>query len=116
MKRIMTGDETWVYEDDTQTSRRSSEWRYHDEPKPKKPRQSLSKVKVMLTFFFFIIEAWYIPNSFRKDRRLIRTFARKYLSETAGIVGKFLDFARRQRAISPSYDCEYESQKRNKYD
>ncbi|KAJ8960181.1 hypothetical protein NQ318_003904 [Aromia moschata] len=30
-----TGDETWVYEYDMQTSRQSSEWRYDDEPKPK---------------------------------------------------------------------------------
>ncbi|KAJ8945418.1 hypothetical protein NQ318_009873 [Aromia moschata] len=60
MKRIITGDEAWVYEYDMQTSRQSSEWRYDDEPKPKKPRQSRSKVKVILTFFF--IEAWYIPE------------------------------------------------------
>ncbi|KAJ8957589.1 hypothetical protein NQ318_020630 [Aromia moschata] len=47
MNRIITGGETWVYEYDMQTSRQSSEWRYDDEPKPKKPRQSRSKVKVM---------------------------------------------------------------------
>ncbi|KAJ8948166.1 hypothetical protein NQ318_009258 [Aromia moschata] len=39
MKRIITGDETWVYEYDMQSSRQSSEWCY-DELNPKKPRQT----------------------------------------------------------------------------
>lgn len=52
MKRIVTGDETWVYEFDMQTSQQASEWHLPTEPKPKKPRQSRSKVKVMLTVFF----------------------------------------------------------------
>ena len=53
-KRIITGDETWVYEFDIQTSQQLLEWRTKAEPKPKKPCQSLSKVKVMLTVFFDI--------------------------------------------------------------
>lgn len=52
IKRIITGDETWVYEFDMQTSQQASEWRFSNEPKPKKPRQSRSKIKVMLTVFF----------------------------------------------------------------
>ncbi|CAK9801685.1 Mariner Mos1 transposase [Anthophora quadrimaculata] len=52
MKRITTGDETWVYEYDMQTSQQSSEYRLENEPNPKKPRQSRSKIKVMLTVFF----------------------------------------------------------------
>ena len=51
IKRIMTGDETWVYKFDMQTSQQASEWRLLTEPKPKKPRQSRSKIKVMLTVF-----------------------------------------------------------------
>lgn len=49
---IITGDETWVYEYDIETNQQSSEWRFSDEPKPKKPRQSRSKIKVLLTVFF----------------------------------------------------------------
>ncbi|XP_018357096.1 PREDICTED: putative uncharacterized protein FLJ37770 [Trachymyrmex septentrionalis] len=41
IKRIITGDETWVYEFDMQTSQQASEWRLPTEPKPKKPRQML---------------------------------------------------------------------------
>ncbi|CAK9811861.1 Mariner Mos1 transposase [Anthophora quadrimaculata] len=52
MKRIITGDETWVYQYDMETSQQSSEWRLENEPKPKKPRQSRSKVKILLTVFF----------------------------------------------------------------
>lgn len=52
IQHIITGDETWVYEYDVETTQQSSEWRYPDEPKPKRPRQSRSKVKVMLTVFF----------------------------------------------------------------
>lgn len=54
IERIITGDETWVFEYDMQTSQQSSEWRAKNEPKPKKPRQSKSKIKVMLTVFFDI--------------------------------------------------------------
>lgn len=49
---IITGDETWVYEYDIETNQQSSEWRFSDESKPKKPRQSRSKIKVLLAVFF----------------------------------------------------------------
>lgn len=52
MKRIITGDETWIYAYDPETTDQSSEYRTKGEPKPKKPRQSRSKIKVMLTVFF----------------------------------------------------------------
>ena len=52
MERIITGNETWDYEWDMQSCQQSLEWRTKDEPKPKKPRQSRLKVKVMLILFF----------------------------------------------------------------
>lgn len=51
---IITGDESWVYEFDMETEQQSSEWRLPNEPKPKKPRQSKSKIKTLLTVFFDI--------------------------------------------------------------
>ncbi|KAJ8938490.1 hypothetical protein NQ318_020806 [Aromia moschata] len=33
--RMITGDETWVYEYDIETAQESSEWRAKNEPKPK---------------------------------------------------------------------------------
>lgn len=52
IKRIITGDETWIYAYDPETANQSSEYRAKGEPRPKKARQSKSKIKVMLTVFF----------------------------------------------------------------
>lgn len=64
LEKIITGDETWVYEYDTLTNQQSSEWRPIGAPKPKKPRQSRSKVKIMLIVFFDIrgvVHYEYVP-------------------------------------------------------
>ncbi|UYV77748.1 hypothetical protein LAZ67_15002114 [Cordylochernes scorpioides] len=45
MPKIITGDETWVYQYDPETKR---------EPKPKKARFTKSKVKTLLVTFFYI--------------------------------------------------------------
>lgn len=64
MKRLITGDETWVYEFDMLTSQQSSEWRAENEPKPKKPRQSRSKIKVLTVFFDYrgIVHHEFLPH------------------------------------------------------
>jgi len=51
IKRIITGDETWVYENDTQSRHQASEWRVPNESRPKKLRRFQSKKKAMLTVF-----------------------------------------------------------------
>ena len=51
IKRIITSDETWIYEYDTHSRHEASEWRSPNEPRPKKPRRFQSKKKVMLTVF-----------------------------------------------------------------
>ncbi|UYV83896.1 hypothetical protein LAZ67_X000548 [Cordylochernes scorpioides] len=52
LKRVITGDETWIYGFDSETTQQESEWRFKNEPRPKKARKAPSKVKVMLTVFF----------------------------------------------------------------
>ncbi|UYV78616.1 hypothetical protein LAZ67_16002179 [Cordylochernes scorpioides] len=52
LKRFITGDETWIYCFDSETTQQASEWRFENEPRPKKARKAPSKVKVMLTVFF----------------------------------------------------------------
>lgn len=52
LKRVITGDETWVYGYDVETKAQSSQWKRPDEPRPKKARQVRSNVKVLLTVFF----------------------------------------------------------------
>ncbi|UYV69540.1 hypothetical protein LAZ67_6003928 [Cordylochernes scorpioides] len=54
MQKIITGDETWVYQYDPETKRQSSQWIERGEPKPKKARFTKSKVKTLLVTFFDI--------------------------------------------------------------
>ena len=51
-KQIITGDESWIYAYDPETTDQSNEYRLKGEVKPKRLRQSRSKIKVMLTVFF----------------------------------------------------------------
>ena len=51
IKRIITGDETWIYEYDTHCRHQASEWCSPNEPRPKKPRRFQSEKKVILTVF-----------------------------------------------------------------
>jgi len=52
LKRIVTGDETWVYGYDMETKKQSSQWIFPGEPKPKKALQCRSNVEVLLIGFF----------------------------------------------------------------
>ncbi|UYV65299.1 Tdc2 [Cordylochernes scorpioides] len=52
LKRVITGNETWIYGFDSETTQQASEWRFKNEPRPKKARKAPSNVKVMLTVFF----------------------------------------------------------------
>ena len=52
LKKVITGDESWVYGYDPETKQQSSQWKRPDEPRPKKARQSHSSVKSMLIVFF----------------------------------------------------------------
>lgn len=52
LKRVITGDESWVYGYDIETKVQSSQWKSQGEPRPKKARQVRSNVKVLLTVFF----------------------------------------------------------------
>ena len=52
LKKVITGDESWVYGFDPETKQQSSQSKRSDEPRPKKARQSRSRVKSMLIIFF----------------------------------------------------------------
>ncbi|UYV74927.1 SEC23A, partial [Cordylochernes scorpioides] len=52
LKRVITGDETWIYGFVSEITQQATEWRFKNEPRPKKARKAPSKVKVMLTVFF----------------------------------------------------------------
>lgn len=52
LKRVITGDESWVYGYDIETKAQSSQWKTTSDPRPKKARQVRSNVKVLITVFF----------------------------------------------------------------
>ncbi|UYV65532.1 hypothetical protein LAZ67_3004611 [Cordylochernes scorpioides] len=52
LKRVITGDETWIYGFDSETTQQASECRFKNEQRPKKARKAPSKIKVMFTVFF----------------------------------------------------------------
>ena len=52
MERVVTGDESWVFEYDPETKRQSCEWHSPGSPRPRKARMSKSRIKSMLIVFF----------------------------------------------------------------
>ena len=52
LKRVITGDESWVYGYDVETKAQSFQWKHTESPRPKKARQVRSNVHVLLTVFF----------------------------------------------------------------
>jgi len=67
LKKITTGDETWVYGYDVETKMQSSQWMEKGSLPPKKARMSRSKIKVML-LCFLIGKALSIMNSYHVVR------------------------------------------------
>ena len=61
LRRVITGDESWVFQYDPQTKRQSSEWHTKNSPRPKKARMSKSRVKTLL-LVFFIVKGWFTRN------------------------------------------------------
>ena len=52
LQRVITGDESWIFEYDLETKRQSLRWKCPSSPKPNKARQSRFKIKLMLIAFF----------------------------------------------------------------
>ena len=65
LKKIITGDESWVYGYDPETKQQPSEWKLQSEPLPKKAHQSRSNVKSMLIVSFYyegVVHHQYAPR------------------------------------------------------
>jgi len=52
LKKVITGDETWISEYDPETKRQNKEWHTSASLRPKNARMSKSKIKSMLICFF----------------------------------------------------------------
>jgi len=76
LKKIITGDETWVYGNDVETKMQSSQWMGKGSPRKKKARMSRSKIKVMLVVFFdwkAIVHHEFVPRG-----QMGNSFTRKF--------------------------------------
>jgi len=69
MKTVITSDESWVYRYDSETKAQSSQWKTPGSPRPKKADQIWSKVKVMLTVFFY--HEGVIPHEYAPDCQML---------------------------------------------
>ena len=54
LKKVINGDESWVYGYDPGTNAHSSHWEWPEFPRPKKVRQSWSNIMAMLTVYIYI--------------------------------------------------------------
>ena len=52
LHKVITGDESWVFDYDPETKRQSEEWHTKSSPRPKEARMSRSRVKTMIIVFF----------------------------------------------------------------
>ena len=64
LKRVVTGNESWIFEHDPLTKRPSLEWKSTLSPRPTKARVFKSKTKVKLIAFFDvqIVHAEFLPK------------------------------------------------------
>ena len=66
--RVITADETWIYQYDPETKRQSAQWKTAISPRPKKFLQSKSRLKTML-LTFFDIRGLFIMNLYQLDKQ-----------------------------------------------
>jgi hypothetical protein len=52
LDKVITGEESWMFEYDPETKRQSEEWHTKNSPRPKKACMSRSRVKTMIIIFF----------------------------------------------------------------
>lgn len=89
LKKIITGDESWVYGYDPETKQQSSQWKHASSPRPKKARQSRSNIKSMLIVFFDyegVVHHEYAPRG--------QTINKEYY---LGVLKRLRDAIRRKR-------------------
>ena len=77
LNSVIIGDETWVFEYDSETKRQSRKWKSYGFPRPVKARKSKSKVKVMLIVFFdiqVIVYFEFLPQDQKQTKLCIKRF------------------------------------------
>ena len=82
LKRVVTGDESWIFEYDPLTKRQSPEWKSALSPRPKKARVFKSKTKVMLIAFFDvheIVHAEFLPQGQTINSHVYKNILRRLM-------------------------------------
>ena len=62
LRRIVTGDETWIHQFEPENKRESMHWRHVKSPPPRKFKMVLSAKKVMATIFWDSIAGVLLVN------------------------------------------------------
>jgi len=68
LSRVITGDESWLYNYDPETKQHSSPWKTPSSRRPKNPPSSQQQHQVSADLFFFIFEELYIRSLFHRVR------------------------------------------------
>ena len=82
LKRVVTGDESWIFEYDPLTKQQSLEWESALSPRPKKVRVFKSKTKVMLIAFFDvhgIVYAEFLPQGQTIHQHVYKNILRRLM-------------------------------------
>jgi len=77
LSRVITGDETWLYDYDPETKQQSSQWKMPSSPRPKKVRQVRSNIKPML-IIFWTFEELCIRSLFHLVRLSMGSFTARF--------------------------------------
>ena len=82
LKRLITGDESWIFKYNSETKRQSLQWKSPTSLKPKKARMSKSQIMVMLIAFFDgrgIVHAEFLPQGQTVKQNIYRDFLRRLM-------------------------------------
>ena len=75
--RVITGDETRVYQYDPETKQQCAQWKTANSPRPKIFCRSKSRTKIML-LTFLILEGLFIMNLYQLDKQSTKFTIWKY--------------------------------------
>ena len=82
LQRVITGDESWIFEYDPETKCQSLQWKCPSSLRPKKARQSRSKIKLMLIAFFDargIVHMEFLPQGQTVNQHVYKEILRRLL-------------------------------------
>ena len=82
LQRVITGDDSWIFEYDPETKRQSLQWKCPSSPRPKKARQSRSKIKLMLIAFFDargIVHMEFLPQGHTVNQHVYKEILQRLL-------------------------------------